>query len=395
MATALFLKRQGHEITIFEQFSEPRPVGSGLLIQPSGQFILEALGLLESMKSLASPVSRLNGISVEQDRRALDMHYAHTGQGSPALGIHRASLFSVLLRAVRAAAVPIVVNSKLVAVDDGSNLVRPVFETGACPTSFDLLIDASGARSSLAGGKPKRLDYGAFWATVDMPDKHGLVPAALDQRYYRASQMAGIMPIGLNPATGKPGAAIFWSEKPENTDRVIAAGIEQFRSNYCDLWPEAEPFVSQLLSVDELTLAIYGHRTGSPASTDRLFHVGDSWHCTSPQLGQGANMALIDAAAYQIISNAERSVYAALSVGQQVQAMDPGYRDPSFCSSTGYPKSNRQNGFRQSRVEDMMDGALACVFPNPFVMPNHFIDYEAEELFRKFRVEIGITGQLT
>lgn len=297
MATALFLKRQGHEITIFEQFSEPRPVGSGLLIQPSGQFILEALGLLESMKSLASPVSRLNGISVEQDRRALDMHYAHTGQGSPALGIHRASLFSVLLRAVRAAAVPIVVNSKLVAVDDGSNLVRPVFETGACPTSFDLLIDASGARSSLAGGKPKRLDYGAFWATVDMPDKHGLVPAALDQRYYRASQMAGIMPIGLNPATGKPGAAIFWSEKPENTDRVLAAGIEQFRSNYCDLWPEAEPFVSQLLSVDELTLAIYGHRTGSPASTDRLFHVGDSWHCTSPQLGQGANMALIDAAA--------------------------------------------------------------------------------------------------
>jgi len=297
LATALFLKSQGHDITIFEQFSEPLPVGSGLLIQPSGQSILERLGLLDSIKSLASPVHQLHGISVERNRRALDMQYANTSEGIAALGIHRASLFSILLRAVQRAGVPIVVNSKLTAVENSGNLVRPIFEIGASDRMFDLLVDASGARSPLAGGKLTPLDYGAFWATVDMPGEHDLMPAALDQRYYRASQMAGILPIGLNPATGNPGAAIFWSEKPENADVVIAAGIDQFRKNYCDLWPEAEPFVSQLTSMEELNLAVYGHRTGRPAPTDRLFHVGDSWHCTSPQLGQGANMALIDAAA--------------------------------------------------------------------------------------------------
>ena len=203
----------------------------------------------------------------------------------------------MLLEAIQKADIPIVVNSRLSAVEDGDNGIRPVFESGVNSGAFDLLIDATGARSPVAGGKVTRLNYGAFWATVDMPQAHCIMPAALDQRYYRASQMAGIMPIGLNPATGNPGAALFWSEKPENAGQVIESGIDRFQQNYCDLWPEAEPFVSQITSVEELNLAVYNHRTGLPSPTDRLFHVGDSWHCTSPQLGQGANMALIDAAA--------------------------------------------------------------------------------------------------
>ncbi|PHR20735.1 MAG: glutamate synthase [Sphingopyxis sp.] len=298
LATALFLKRQGHAVTVFERFAKPLPVGSGLLIQPSGQAILDMLGLLDRIKSLASPVRQLHGISVQHNFRALDMHYSNTGQGTAALGIHRASLFSVLLQAVEAASVPIVVNSNLVGVQESENLITPVFETGTSDMSFDLLIDASGARSPMASGKAMRLSYGAFWATVDMPLEHALIPDALDQRYYRASQMAGIMPIGLNPASGNPGAAIFWSEKPENLESIIESGIHQFRRNYCDLWPEAEPFVSQLTCMEDLSLAVYHHRTDGPSSsTGRLIRVGDSRHCTSPQLGQGANMALIDAAA--------------------------------------------------------------------------------------------------
>lgn len=297
LASALFLARRGHKVTLFERFSEPKPLGSGLLIQPSGQQILQSLGLLKNIKPLASPVHQLHGISVHRNLRALDMKYGHARNAVSALGIHRASLFKVLMDAVQEMDIRIEVNQELVGMRETESAIQPVFASGIADKEFDLLIDASGARSPLATGRIRKLSYGAFWATVDMPTNHGVMPNALDQRYWHASKMAGIMPVGINPATGNQGAAIFWSEKPENAESVIDAGIDSFREEYCKLWPEAEPFISQIASMDELTMAVYGHRTGRSQTSKRLFHVGDSWHRTSPQLGQGANMALIDAAA--------------------------------------------------------------------------------------------------
>ncbi|MBU3921869.1 MAG: FAD-dependent monooxygenase, partial [Alphaproteobacteria bacterium] len=61
------------------------------------------------------------------------------------------------------------------------------------------------------------------------------------------------------------------------------------------LWPETAMLVDQIVDHDQLTFARYRHRTHWPAAEGRLIHIGDSWHAASPQLGQGANMALLDA----------------------------------------------------------------------------------------------------
>ena len=44
LAVAGFLSDSSHEITLYDQFDNPAPVGSGLVIQPVGLHMLEKLG---------------------------------------------------------------------------------------------------------------------------------------------------------------------------------------------------------------------------------------------------------------------------------------------------------------------------------------------------------------
>jgi salicylate hydroxylase len=306
LASALFLHRAGHIVSLFDQFVQPKPLGSGLLIQPSGQHVLRQLGVLDVITAKAAPVTRLSGVNVRNGKRALDMEFGNLGADAMALGIHRASLFQCLLDAVNTQGITVHSGCVFVAANIANERVRPQFASNIDFGTFDLLIDASGGHSPLSSGTEHILPFAAFWTTVDMPIGTKIANSSLDQRYWNASKMAGIMPVGINPATGNQGAAIFWSVKPQETDAMLDRGIQHWHGAFQELWPQAEAFVEQVKSTDALALAVYRHRTGAAVTRTRIFHIGDSWHCTSPQLGQGANMALIDAWAISVaIAQAE------------------------------------------------------------------------------------------
>lgn len=297
LTAALLLKRAGHDVTLYERFSEAKPLGSGLVIQPTGLAVLAYCGLRDAFEARTAPITRLEGYAVDSQRPALDVYYVRNGKGIAARATHRASLFDVLIEGVRAAGVPILGGHTFTGVEERVAAIAPLFAESGKGPDFDLLIDASGARGPLVEGNGAELPFGALWATVDMPAGHGLPPNSLNQRYWRASQMAGIMPVGVNPATGNQGAAVFWSVKRDEADAVVAGDAGPVADAFMKLWPEAEPFVAQIRTMGDWTLALYHHRTGRPTRGPRHIAIGDSWHCTSPQLGQGANMALLDALA--------------------------------------------------------------------------------------------------
>ncbi|MBZ7922364.1 FAD-dependent monooxygenase [Ensifer adhaerens] len=301
LAAALMLSRQGHRVEILERFAEASPVGSGLMLQPTGLTVLNALGLLQPMLALGSRIHRLYGADAKSGRTVLDVRYDALAGGRFGLAVQRAALFNTLHDAVVAADLPVrtgvtlsdvrMAGDKAVLLDEGAR------EAGA----YDLVIDASGARSTLSAGstvapKVRELTYGAFWATLD---SDGLVhdPHALVQRYDQAKVMIGILPAGRARVGEKERVAFFWSLRVTDADAVRQAGLDRWKARIRDYWPDCAPLLDQITDWEQLTLARYAHRTMRPPVSGRIAFVGDSAHSTSPQLGQGANMALLDVAA--------------------------------------------------------------------------------------------------
>ena len=170
-----------------------------------------------------------------------------------------------------------------------------VFAQGGRAGPFDLVVDALGTGSALAPKTGRALAYGALWASLDWPADAGFDPAALEQRYVRASTMAGVLPIGLAPGSTKPQAAFFWSLRADRLEAWRDDGLARWKEEVLQLWPATAPLLEQIASPEQLTFARYWHRTLRSPAAPGLVHIGDAWHSTSPQLGQGANMALLDA----------------------------------------------------------------------------------------------------
>ncbi|WP_167514524.1 FAD-dependent oxidoreductase [Mesorhizobium intechi] len=300
LAVALYLKRAGHRVTIFERFEEPKPVGSGLILQPTGLTVLADLGLLDAILALGARIDRLHGADASSGRTVLDVRYDAQRGGRFGLAVHRAALFGVLFRAARHEAIAIETGVEIEAVEAGER-ARLIGGNGPKAGPFDLVVDASGSRSKLRrsvanAGAPRSLTYGAFWASLRWRGE-GFDEHALSQRYDKASVMIGVLPIGRPEPGAEKMAAFFWSLKPDDVDAVRAVGIDAWKERVVRLWPQSEAFTSQIDSFDQLSLARYGHHTMKVPVGRRLAVIGDAAHSTSPQLGQGANMALLDAAA--------------------------------------------------------------------------------------------------
>ncbi|EDP62083.1 monooxygenase, FAD-binding protein [alpha proteobacterium BAL199] len=250
-AAGAMLAQAGHDVTIYDQFAAPAPVGSGLVIQPVGP------------------------------------------NDTPGLAIHRSALFATLHGVAVAAGVKVVPGHKVIGAQAG----RLHFEGGGVADPADLVIDASGARSTISPLRARDLPHAAIWGTVDWPDGCGLPVDELTQRYRRADRMIGVLPIGTLPGETTGKAAIFWSLPRDGHEVWVRCGLDGWRDEVRALWPEFAPFAEQITEPAQMAMAHYSRGTLRRPWGEKLAIIGDAAHRASPQLGQSANMALLDAAA--------------------------------------------------------------------------------------------------
>jgi hypothetical protein len=165
LAIASMLADQDQEVTVFDQFDQPRPVGSGFVIHPIGHAALDNVGAGDLARAKGNMITRMLGHVMPSGRRVLDVNYDQKQRG---LAIHQASLFDALFVAAKtrniflqsSAAIVSITNKRLTTADG----------RGFGP--FDLVIDSAGKGSPLSPIASHPLAYGAIWGTVDGPTQN-------------------------------------------------------------------------------------------------------------------------------------------------------------------------------------------------------------------------------
>lgn len=294
LALATLLARAGHRIRVFDQFDAPKPIGSGLMLQQTGLAVLQQLGLREDIEELGTRIDRLWGLTTPSLRPVLDVRYAKWKREVYGLGVQRGLIFEALLKAALDAGVDLILDAPVAGADGaGSSLT---LTSGERVSGIDLVVYAHGARSTLTpSDRGVDLPYGALWATLPWPQDGLFDKTALEQRYRAARQMTGVMPSGRLAAGEPETLTYFWSIRTDQEAAWRATPLDQWKQDAMALWPETEPLLAQFDSHDDLTFARYRHHTARRPVEGSLIRIGDAWHAASPQLGQGANMALLDA----------------------------------------------------------------------------------------------------
>lgn len=286
-SVAIFLADLGCEVTVFEQAKECAPVGAGFILQPSGQEVLKRLGILEQIEGVSERLDYIYAVK-ENRKNLVKLSYNQLDGSLYGLGVSRGRLFSLLLGECLARNVDIKEGSKVLSVQSLPQGVSLVFDSSKSD-EFDLVIVADGAWSRIRQQifprqyfKPYK--HGAIWAVGDSAD----ISNHLFQVVDGTKRLVGVLPIGEGRAS------FFWGIENSEKDFIFGDGFEGWRKDAERFCPEARSIIEGIASPEQLTFGTYALARIPRSYHKNIVFIGDAAHPTSPHLGQGLNMALVD-----------------------------------------------------------------------------------------------------
>lgn len=291
LAAALALRRTGIAATVFERAPALQEVGAGIGIGANGMYALQKLGVAAAVEAAGASVDRVE-LRDQHGKvlSALTRSPLERQLGVVTTLVHRADLHAALAEALDAESIQL--DREIVGFDQDESGVTARFAAGE-KARGDVLIGADGlvstVRTHLWGAEPPR--YAGYTSCRGVLEQvpEGL-PLGTGFESWGRGRRFGLFHIGR----GRAYWYATWNALPGGVDTG-----EKLKPRLEDLFADWPAPVPQALTATPAASLIRTDICDRPPlnrwGKGRVTLLGDAAHPTTPNLGQGACMAIEDA----------------------------------------------------------------------------------------------------
>jgi 2-polyprenyl-6-methoxyphenol hydroxylase-like FAD-dependent oxidoreductase len=288
LTAAIALQQTGWDVEVFERAPELREVGAGISLWTNAVKVLRKLGVGESIEAAAAVIRESEARSWRG--RLLvrtDFGYLNEKLGAPTIGIHRADLQARLADHVGREHIHLGMMCVSYTTDEkGANAL---FAEGD-DIRGQILIGADGikslVRNQLLGSEPVRYAGYTAWRGVGLIDRPE-VPLGLTVLAMGRGSQAGLLPIG--------GGRTYWfatANVPAGGEGAPGGHKAELLKRFGDWYPAIPAAIEATPEIGIIRNDIVDRPPGRKWTDGRVTLLGDAAHPTTPNLGQGACMAI-------------------------------------------------------------------------------------------------------
>ncbi len=286
---AILLERKGHAVTIIEQSKEWRPVGGGITLTLNGVKILKDLGLLNEIRSKANEIRNIN-IADQQGKILSSFNLdEYSASYAPTFTILRSDLHQILIGQLQRCRIHL--NTVFTSIKNEGDTVKVVWSDGVT-RHYDLVAGCDGINSAvrkhLFTDAANEYSGYASWRFL----AHGVVAGD----GHTITEMWGNgKRFGIVPLTGDTVHCFASVNTLKNNKPYSNIGLPEFK----ELFESFGSVVSQLIGAVKTSADLmYNDLEDVSAAAwhkGRVVLVGDAAHGMTPNMTQGASMAIEDA----------------------------------------------------------------------------------------------------